>query len=313
MLILDDIIKARLRIAPHIFPTPLEKAFDLGADIWLKLENAQRTHSFKIRGALNAILSLDESARQCGIVGASSGNHAGALAFAAHLVGARATIFMPSHTPKKKVRSVQRYGAIADLSQENYDDAERAARRWAQERGETYISPYNDPYIIAGTGTIGLELLEALPHLTRVLVCAGGGGLISGVALAIKSVAKHPIEVIGICAESAPALYNAFYGATLPERWDTLAEALSGDIEDGSITIPLARQYVDRVVLVTEAQIADAMRWLIDVQGWLVEGGGAVGVAALRHGLVVDHGQTTAVIISGGNVDSDRLQHILCS
>ncbi len=311
MLTLDDIRRALARIRPHIPPTPLESAPDLGGHIWLKLENTNRTHSFKVRGALNAVLSLDEAARARGLVAASSGNHAQALAYAAQLVGAKAHIFMPASTPQKKVKGVQRYQATADLSQPNFDMAEAAARQQALDSGQTYISAYNDPNVIAGAGTIGLELLDALPHIARVVVCAGGGGLISGIALALKTASAHAVEVVGVCAEHAPALYNAFYNAHLPERWDTLAEALSGGIEADSITVALARQYVDRVLLVTEAQIAAAIRWMLDVQGWLVEGGGAVGVAAMLHSLLPDDGRPTAIIISGSNIDGTRLRQLL--
>ena len=169
MVTLGDIVRAGQRIQPHLGPSPLEAVPELGAEIWLKLENANKTHSFKIRGALNAILALDEGARSRGIIAASSGNHAAALAYAAHLTGASAQILMPKTTPKKKVNNVRRFGAEAVLFGDNYDETEAEALRRV-EQGRTWVSPYNDPYVIAGAGTIGIELLAELPELERVIV-----------------------------------------------------------------------------------------------------------------------------------------------
>lgn len=310
MVTLADIQHARERLAPYLQPTPLEAAPGLGESVWLKLENANRTHSFKVRGALNALLTLDDDTRSRGIVTASSGNHAQGVAYAAHVTGARARILMPGHTPRRKVDGVRRYGAEAVLFGATYDEAEAEALRLGREAGLTFVSAYNDPRVIAGAGTIGLEIIEALPDAARVLVPTSGGGLISGVGLAVKGV-RPDIEVIGINAESAPAMYNTFYDTHHPQIWDTLAEALSGEIEDGSITIDLARRVVDRIVLVTEAQIAAAMCWMVDVQGWIVEGGGAVGIAAVQNGLVPLDGGPVVIVVSGGNVDGDTLRRVL--
>jgi len=306
----SNIIHAQMRLKPYLQPTPLEAAApELGANTWLKLENANKTHSFKIRGALNAVLSLDEEARQRGIIAASSGNHAQGVAYAAQLVGATAQILMPQHTPKKKVQGVKRYGAEAVLFGANYDETEAEALRRSREDGLTYVSPYNDARVVAGAGTIGLEIVEALPDVERVVVCVSGGGLIAGVALAVKTL-RPDCEVIGVNAQSAPSMYNVFYGTELPEIWETLAEALSGDIEAGSITVPICQQYVDEIVLVSEEQIAAAMRWMLGVQGWLVEGGGSVGVAALLHGVIPVDNRPTAVVVSGGNVDLETVRKI---
>ncbi len=227
MVRLPDIALARYRIAPYLQPTPLERTPELGEQIYLKLENANKTHSFKIRGALNAVLSLSAAERERGIIAVSSGNHAQAVAYAASVAGIPARILMPKHTPRKKVSGVQRYGADAILYGDNYDETELEGRRRSVSEGATFISPYNDPDVVAGAGTIALEVVDALPQVERVLVCVSGGGLISGVALAIKALRPH-CEVIGVCAQSAPAMYNFLYGTTYPENWDTLAEALSG-------------------------------------------------------------------------------------
>jgi threonine dehydratase len=306
-----DIVRAQGRIAPYLRPTPLEAAPQLGEHIWLKLENTNRTRSFKTRGALNAMLSLDAEARAKGIVTASSGNHAQGVAYAAHVAGLSAQILMPVHTPQRKVDGVRRYGAQVVLFGANYDETEAEGRRLERIEGLTFISPYNDPQVIAGAGTVGLELLDELPDIRRVIVPASGCGLISGVGLALK--AKRPdIEVVGVCAASAPALYNLMHGTRQPQVWDTLAEALSGEIETGSITIELVKQVVDQVVLVSEDAIAAAIRWLAFRQGWIVEGGGAVGVAGLLSGAIAVDQRPTAVILSGGNIDEATLRRVLC-
>ena len=309
MVTLGDIIRAGHRLAPHLPPTPLEAAPELGEHIWLKLENANKTHSFKIRGALNALLSLPASERSRGIIAASSGNHAGAVAYAAQLTGASAQILMPRTTPKKKVDNVRRYGAEAVLFGDNYDEAEAEALRRVREGG-TWISPYNDAKVIAGAGTIGVEIARQLPDVGRVLVPVSGGALIAGVATAMKELNPR-IEVIGVNAASAPAMYNCFHDTSLPQVWDTLADALSGEIETGSITLPICRRYVDDIVLVSEEQIAAAMRFLLETQGWVVEGGGAVAVAAVMHDVVPRAEVATAVVVSGGNVDLAVLRNVL--
>ncbi len=309
-LTLGDIVRAQQRLKPLLPPSPLESAPYLGdGKTWLKLENANRTHSFKIRGALNAILSLEEGERAPGIIAASSGNHAAAVAYAAHMTGASAQILMPKTTPKKKVDNVRTYGAEAVLFGDNYDEAEAEALRRVAE-GRAWVSPYNDRHVIAGAGVIGLEILEQLPSVQRVVVPVSGGGLIAGVATAIKEVGAD-IEVIGVNAESAPAMYNVFCAEDRPQVWETLAEALSGDIEPGSITVPICRRYVDDIVLVSERQIAAAMRAML-AGGWVVEGGGAVGVAALLHDVIPADERETAVVVSGGNVDLAALRGLLC-
>lgn len=305
-----DLILARRRLTGYLRPTPLEPAPGLGPHTWLKLENANRTHSFKCRGALNAMLALAADARSRGILAASSGNHAQGVALAAHLVGAEATIVMPAHTPRRKVDGVRAWGATPLLVGETYDEAEAAARQMERDTGKTFISAYNDPQVIAGAGTVGLEILDDLTGIQRVIVPVSGGGLISGVGLAMKAI-NPAIEVIGACSIATPALYNWIHGTQHPQIWETLAEALSGEIEAGSITLAISKQVVDRVVLVTEDAIADAIRWLAFDTGWIVEGGGAVGVAALRSGLIPADGKLTAVVVSGGNIDRETLQRVL--
>lgn len=307
---LMDIVQAQHRLRPILSPTPLERVDTLGDNVWVKWENLNPTHSFKIRGALNALLSLDSSKQEHGVIAASSGNHAQALAYAAQHTGIKARILMPKHTPQRKVNGVKNWGAEAVLIGENYDETEFTARHLAHELNRTFISPYNDADVIAGAGTVGLEILTALPDIERIIVPVSGGGLISGVALAAKLL-KPSIEIIGVNAESAPAMFNAMYNTSIPQVWETLAEALSGDIEANSITVPIVREHVSRIVQVSEAAIAEAMRWCIETQGWIVEGGGAVGLAALRRGIIPASEGATAVIVSGGNVDADVIRRIL--
>jgi len=310
MLTLADVVSAKERLAPYLQPTPLEYAPGLGERVYLKLENANLTHSFKIRGALNAMLSLSDGAKERGVVTASSGNHAQALAYAAKLTGIRARILMPNHTPARKVNGVRQFGADAVLFGDNFDQTEAEARRLEREEGLYFVSAYADPVVIAGAGTIGLEILEKQPDLKRLLVCVSGGGLISGIAMVVKS-RKPDVEIIGVTGRSTPAMYNHFYGDKLPQVWDTLAEALSGGIEPGSITLDIAPKYVDKIALVDETQIASAMRWMVDTQGWMVEGGGAVCVAALLHEVVDPSDDLTVAVVSGGNVDGTTLRNVL--
>ncbi len=310
MITLSDVVQARDRLKPHLRPTPLEFAPGLGQHIHLKLENTNLTHSFKIRGALNAMLCLSESAKGRGVVTASSGNHAQALAYASKLSGVKARILMPRHTPQRKVNGVRRFGAEAVLFGDNFDETEQEALRISRAEGETFVSAYNNPNVIAGAGTIGLEILDSLPDVGRVLVCVSGGGLISGIAMVIKS-RKPSVEVIGVSAWSTPAMYNAYYNTDYPQNWETLAEALSGGIEEGSVTLEMTKKYVDKIALVDENQIASAMRWMVDEQGWIVEGGGVVCVAALLHKVIETDEKPTAVIISGGNIDGSTLRKVL--
>ena len=306
---LQDILFARQRLRPYLTPTPLESAPGLGEGVFLKLELVNPTHSFKVRGAFNAVQCLTPEERARGIVTASSGNHAQAAAYAAHLFGLDAQIVMPVHTPRRKVEGTRRYGAEVILHGDYYDYAEQHARELEREQGRTFISPYNDPRIIAGAGTCGLEIVEQRPEIARIVVPVGGGGLIAGIALAAKTL-NPAIEVVGVNVLASPAMYNAFYATQHPQISETLAEALSGEIE-GELTIELSRANVDRIVLVDEAETRAAMRWLLIEQGWVVEGGGAVGVAALLAKKIPADGKPTAIVLTGANLDTETLHAIL--
>jgi threonine dehydratase len=308
MVLLTDINQARERLAPYLQPTSVEPANGL-AGVWLKLENANKTHSFKIRGALNALLSLSAEERARGVVTASSGNHAQGIAYAAGLLGIEARILMPTFVAKRKAAGVRRWGAQAILFSDDYGEVEREALRIAHDEGLVYVSAYNNPNVIAGAGTIGLEIADAMPDVERVIVPVGGGGLISGIAIALKTL-KPSVEVIGVNAAVSPDMYNFFYSKQEPLSHDSLADALPGEIEPGSITFDLVPRFVDRIVCVSEAAIAAAMRWTVAEQGWMAEGGGVVGLAAVQSG-IIQPGGATAIVISGGNVDAERLKQVL--
>jgi len=307
---IETIQAAQARLAEHLNPTLLEFAPQLGANVWLKLENTNLTHSFKIRGALNAILSLNDEAKAKGIITASSGNHAQGVAYASKISGVNAQILMPKHTPQRKVNGAIAYGAQAELFGDNFDESEAEALRRAKDDGLTFVSAYNDANVISGAGTIGLEIVSQLPDVERVIVCVSGGGLISGVATAIRALRPN-VEIIGVNALSAPHMYNAFYDTHHIENWDTLAEALSGDIEEGALTIPIAKATVDKMVIVTEDEIAEAIRWMVSTQGWLAEGGGVVGIASILSNRIEIDGRPTAVVVSGGNIDASTLMQVM--
>lgn len=308
MVNLQDIYAARARVAGLVRHTSLEPSPALGPHIYLKPENLQRTGSFKLRGALNRILSMSSEEKSRGVIAASAGNHAQGVAFGCARAGVSAVIVMPQHTPRTKIQATQSYGVDIRLTGQSYDDAEAAARQIERDTGRVFVSAYNDAQVIAGQGTIALELLDDLPGLARVIVPVGGGGLIGGMAVALKAV-NPAIQVIGVTSRAAPAMYNHLKGTHLPQL-PTLAEGLSGEVEAGAITLELAR-LADDIVLVEESDIVQAIAWTIETHHLIVEGSGAVGIAALLSGVLAADAGPTAVVITGGNLDIDDLRHIL--
>ncbi len=277
-----DIEAAALRIAPYVVRTPLERSLGLsrlcGTDVWLKLECFQRTGSFKLRGAVNALLALPAGAA---VITASAGNHGLGVARAAAMLGLAATVVVPETGSPAKVDALRASGAELLLVGRTYDDAEAAARDLSRQRDATFVSAYNDPRVIAGGGTVALEVLADVPDIQTLLVPAGGGGLISGVAVAAEG-----RTVVGVQSEASPALEAAFHAGrrVVVDVRDSLADGLAGNVEEGSLTIGLMARHVADVRLVSETQIAAAMRWLLEHEHVLVEGSGAVGVAALLGG-----------------------------
>jgi threonine dehydratase len=311
-----DVVEAGRRIGAHVRRTPLERSAalseQLGADLWLKLECQQRTGSFKLRGALNALLSLPPDVRQRGVATASAGNHGLGVAEAARLVGAPATVVVAETASSAKIDALRRSGATLVLHGATYDAAERHARDLAREQGLHFVSPYNDPAVVAGGGTVALEICEDLPGLDVLVVPAGGGGLLSGIGVAVRAL-RPRVALYGAQAAAAPGLHAALAAGrpTHVPIGETLADGLAGNVEAGSITVPLLQQLVDRLELVDESAIARAMRTLVETDHLLVEGSAAVPLAALQTGLFDVAGKRVVLVLTGRNVALETVRHVL--
>lgn len=313
----SDILLANRFLEGRIRRTPTEKSLPLsditGGEVFLKWENQQITGSFKIRGALNKMFSLGEEDRKKGVVTASSGNHAQGIAMAASMLGVKAAICVPDVCPETKQKAIRRLGGEwVDLrvSGAVYDDAENAAHELQKKEGMTYVSSFEDHWIVSGAGTVGLEMFLAEPELDMVIVPAGGGGLISGVALAAKSL-RPQVEIWGVqSVASQPYVVSWPKGRVVEvEYGDSLADGLTGSIPQS--LLDLARRRVSGFIAVTEEDIARAIAWLHREHHQVVEGAGAVGVAALLSGRLSGWGRKVGVVISGGNIDHERLEGIL--
>ncbi len=288
--------------------TPLERSVALsercGTDVWLKFECFQTTGSFKLRGALNALMQLPQ---QSAVVTASAGNHGLGVARAAQLLGMTATVVVPQTASAAKVEALRHSGARLLQIGSTYDEAESAGLTLARQQNLPFISAYNDPAVVAGGGTIALEILDDLPSVRTVVVPAGGGGLIGGIGVAIHGL-QPSVTIIGAQSVASPALYEALRAGRLVkvDVLPSLADGLAGNVEAGSITLDLLQQHVRDIALVEENQIADAMRWLLRDEHVLVEGSAAVGVAMLLHGRAVEG--PVVVVLTGRNVAAAVLQ-----
>jgi threonine dehydratase len=313
MVTLADIQAAAERIRRFVVRTPMERSHALsaecGLDVWLKFECFQTTGSFKLRGALNALLLLPEGAKRSGVVTASAGNHGLGVAHAAALLGLPATVVVPETASPAKVDALRRSGAELLQRGDTYDDAEAAGLRLASERGVPFISAYNDAAVVAGGGTVALEILEDLPGVQTLVVPAGGGGLIGGIGVALHGIVPQA-ALVGVQSTASPALHAALQAgvAVRVEVLRSLADGLAGNLEANSITVELAKQHVREVALVEESEIADAMRWLLEHAHVLVEGSAAVGVAALLHGKLDAMPEPVVVVLTGRNVAAAVLQ-----
>ena len=280
-----------------------------GASVWLKFENLQFTATFKERGALNRLSALSADERRRGVIAASAGNHAQGVAFHAACLSIPATIFVPVGTPTVKIENTRRHGANVIEGGATLEEATTLAADLGREQGLTFVHPYDDPMIIAGQGTIALEMLAAVPDLDVLLVPIGGGGLISGMAVAAKTL-KPGIEVIGVQAALYPSMYNVIKGQQLPMRGDTLAEGIAVKAP-GRITSQIVRALVDDIVLVTEQQIEQALSLLITIEKTVTEGAGAAGLAAILANEARFKGRTVGLVLSGGNIDTRLLSGVL--
>ena len=275
----------------------------LGIPLWFKCENLQRTGAFKIRGALNFMTSQPREALAQGIITASAGNHAQGVAFSADLLGVAATIYMPESTPPQKVFATRDYGAEVVLTGRTFDDAYSAAVEAGKASGALFVHPFDDPLVIAGQGTIGLELLEDMPDLSTIIVPIGGGGLIAGIAMAIRETHPH-VRIVGVESSAAPSMHYSL------QKGKIIAAPVGVSLADGiavkrvgRITFPIVRDLVDEVVLVEEEDIALAIVALLERTKLLVEGAGAVPLAALMAGKVEHVSGKTVCLLSGGNID----------
>ena len=310
---LDDVEAARRRLIGAIVETDCDWSRTLsailGCRVWLKFENLQFTASFKERGALNRLSALSDGERRLGVIAMSAGNHAQGVAYHARRLSIPATIVMPVNTPMVKVVNTRRHGAEVILHGESVEDAAAFARDHGRERRLTFIHPYDDPLVIAGQGTVALEMLGAAPEIDTLVVPIGGGGLISGMAVAAKAL-RPDIQVVGVQAALYPSMYNKVKGQSLPMRGDTLAEGIAVKAP-GEITEPIVRELVDDIVLVTEAQIEHAVSLLMNIEKTVVEGAGAAGLAALCAWPERFSGRTVGLVLCGGNIDTRLLASVL--
>jgi len=309
-------LEAEKKIREFIRFTPNDYSFYLSkitsARVFLKLENIQITGSFKLRGALNKILSLVDSQKKRGLVTASSGNHGAAVSYASKILGIKSTIFLPSYVSKTKIEALKLYGPEIKIFGEDCLEAELQAKKEAKKRQATYISPYNDLKVVAGQGTIGVELWEQLPEMDVVIVPVGGGGLISGVAGYLKS--KNPgIEIIGAQPENSPVMYESIKTGEIVEMKSkpTLSDGTAGGIEQGSITFDLCQKTVDRFIIPTEDEIAEALRLVIEKEHFLIEGAAALSVSALMKEKEKFSHKNVVLVVSGAKLSLEKLKQIM--
>ncbi len=315
MITLNDIKDAKKRLENTISKTPLMKAPILSKEkssqIYLKEDNLQITGSFKLRGAFNKVAMLDSAKREAGVVAASAGNHAQGLAFAAQYFGCVATIFMPEATPLTKVTGVKSYGANVVLTGENFDEAYASAIKFAKDNNKEFVHPFADDEVIAGQGTIALEILESIENIDQIIVPIGGGGLISGIAIAAKSINPN-IKITGVVASGAKGMKESFE-ARMPidsSSVRTIADGIAvRDVTPKLLDIIL--EYVDEIIEVSDNETANAILFLLEKHKLMVEGAGAVSVAAIMHDKVDIAGKKVCAVVSGGNIDVTMLSLII--
>ena len=310
---LDDIRAAEARIRGSVERTPCLRSHTLshitGCDLYIKFENHQFTAAFKERGALNHLLSLSEAERERGVIAMSAGNHAQAVAYHATRLGIRATIVMPRHTPNLKVRNTRELGAEVHLAGEGVAEAGEVAHRLAEEHDLVFVHPYDDERIIAGQGTIALEMLEDMPDLECLVIPIGGGGLIAGNAVAAKTL-NPAIEVIGVQSQRFPAMQQALAGEEIQCGLATLAEGIAVK-QPGRLTLPIIRELVSEIRLVDEPEIERAILLLLEIEKSVAEGAGAAGLAAVLADPKRFLGRKVGLVLCGGNIDMLALSSVI--
>jgi threonine dehydratase len=307
-----EVTKAADIIRQVVVETPVERmeglATDSGAEVFFKLENLQKTGSFKLRGASNKILSLTPEQAARGVIAASNGNHGLGVAAAARQAGIAAEVYVSNHVSPSKVQRIEEYGTQIRRIGNDPLEAELAARAAAFEQDKVFISPYNDAQVMAGQGTIAVELLRQVPPLDALFVAVGGGGLIGGIGSYIKS-ASPQTEVVGCWPKNSPVLYESIKAGHILDVAEepTLSESTAGGLEPGSVTLETCSQVIDSSVLVSEAEILDAMRRVRVLKGWVIEGAAAVAVASFLKNAGRYNGKRVAVVICGANVSEKVL------
>jgi threonine dehydratase len=310
---LADIRAAADRIRGAVVHTPTMMSETLsrltGATIYVKFENLQFTAAYKERGALNKLLQTDERTRARGVIAASAGNHAQAVAYHGARLGIPVTIVMPEQTPVIKVMQTEGHGASVVLHGEMFDEAYTHARRLEAERGLTFVHPFDDPQVIAGQGTVALELLADAPEIDTLLVPVGGGGLMSGMGIATRAL-RPDIEIVGVQAELYPSMYCRITGQDLPSSGDTIAEGIAVKAP-GAVTSEIIAEVVDEILLVPEREMETAVSLLLQIEKTVAEGAGAAGLAALLSHPERLRGRKVGMVLTGGNIDTRLLAHIL--
>jgi threonine dehydratase len=304
------------RVADLVRETPLDFSYRFsaatGADVFFKLENLQYTGSFKLRGAANRLMTLTPEQKTAGCVAASSGNHGAAVAYAMARLGITGVIFVPEQTSSAKIEAIRSYGGDVRIFGTDGLDTELHAREYADEHGMFYLSPYNDPEVIAGQGTCGIEIAALMPRVDALYVAVGGGGLVSGVGSVLRS-AQPAIRIVGCQPEASAVMAHSVEAGRVIEEpsQPTLSDGTAGGIEEDAITFGLCRALVDEFVLVNEAEIGAAMRQFIDFEHQLIEGAAGVALAAMLKQKDAIAGRKVVVLICGGNVSRDTLKRVL--
>ncbi|MFM5907354.1 MAG: threonine ammonia-lyase [Novosphingobium sp.] len=313
LLTIADIRAAAERIAGAVVRTDLDYSLTLsqiaGCEIWLKFENLQFTAAYKERGALNALLHLNEDQRNRGVIAASAGNHAQGLSYHGTKLGIPVTIVMPRTTPTVKVLQTEQVGGKVVLEGETFDEAYAFARSMEKQLGLTFIHPFDDPLVAAGQGTVALEMLEDMPDLDVLVIPVGGGGLASGMGTAARAI-KPDIGLIGVEAELFPSMYNRLKGTNLPIGGDTLAEGIAVR-EPGDFTSKVLAGMLDDFLLVGEREMEAALALLLQIEKTVVEGAGAAGLAAVLRNPDMFRGKKVGIVLSGGNIDTRLLANVL--
>ena len=306
-----EIYDAKERLKGHIKETPIVYAPNLGEDVYLKVEVLQDTGSFKLRGAYNKIATLTDEEAERGVVACSAGNHAQGVAKSATERGIRSIICMPFHAPLSKVQATKNYGAEVELVKDSFDDAAAYAAKLSKEEGLTFVAPFDDEKVIAGQGTIGLEILEKLPDTDIIVVPIGGGGLISGIAVAAKSINPN-IKIIGVQTKISPSMYESIKEGKIitVKGGSTIADGIAVKTP-GKLTFDLVKEYVDDIVLVTEGEISSAILTLLEKNKIITEGAAASTVAALMYKKFSHKGKKVCCVLSGGNIDVTRVSKVI--